>query len=878
HIETVGVRRQGAGTAGRAVTIRVNAFEATVPDEVIRHYDAIEDDKLPPRVNMRVWTTLMEDIAPDVFKNGKIPFDGKKNAYATYDLPLGPTNSASFQIPFAPTKAGKAPKIRHVKVTKVSEINAEFVSSCLNISLGVKLTIYLRLLHRFIAGKQSQDNTVSTAIMALNVAIQMEPKRNYPFNSRSFFTPDGAHQIGKGLELWRGYFQSIRPAAGRMYVNVDIATGLMYKPGPVISVALEYFEWRSQDVNRLNDLTSNDRQRLQLSRFLLGARITLTYGPKREFSVKGLSKNGASTASFKDREGKTITVSNYFRSLGKPLRFPDFPCIEVRHFGIFILTSLFVIPFQIGNGALIPMELCNIIPGQFCRRPIPSDKTSDMVDFSKAPPAQRLNMINEKGRQLLSYGQSEYVRQFGINISDSVMELRARILETPVVRYANPRDAVTPRDGSWNLRNQKLFKPVEIGDWALVVFEERRFSFEDAKAMAKDFVENAKILGIKFTGSTEVPLIEQKSSQSNISAALKAVGMKIFQKTKKPPSLMVAVLPDMGNTGLYTAIKHFGDIEMGVATQCLKAGKCKRAKPQYWANVLLKVNAKMGGVNSILQQDPLVDPNQPTMVMGADVKHPSPGTVGKPSFSALVASTDPQCSHYTAVARAQTGRQEIIEDLKEMCLEAFDAARQKGSRPPTRIIFYRDGVSEGQFAQVLQDEVPLIKAACKEKNINAKLTFIIVGKRHHIRFFPMENQGDKTGNCIAGTTVDTGIAHPTEFDYYQLTHGGLLGTSRPAHYSVLVDENRFTPDGLQKISFALCHVYARATRSVSIPAPVYYADIVCARSNTHYEPTEFGYGDDDTVIPSGSIEGALQKSKDGFKRLHRNMMNRMYFM
>ena len=28
-------------------------------------------------------------------------------------------------------------------------------------------------------------------------------------------------------------------------------------------------------------------------------------------------------------------------------------------------------------------------------------------------------------------------------------------------------------------------------------------------------------------------------------------------------------------------------------------------------------------------------------------------------------------------------------------------------------------------------------------------------------------------------------------------------------------------DGLQSLSFALCHVYARCTRSVSYPAPVY---------------------------------------------------------
>ena len=53
------------------------------------------------------------------------------------------------------------------------------------------------------------------------------------------------------------------------------------------------------------------------------------------------------------------------------------------------------------------------------------------------------------------------------------------------------------------------------------------------------------------------------------------------------------------------------------------------------------------------------------------------------------------------------------------------------------------------------------------------------------RFFPQsERDADKSGNCPAGTVVDREVAHPTEFDFYLQSHGGLLGTSRPAHYSV----------------------------------------------------------------------------------------------
>jgi len=56
------------------------------------------------------------------------------------------------------------------------------------------------------------------------------------------------------------------------------------------------------------------------------------------------------------------------------------------------------------------------------------------------------------------------------------------------------------------------------------------------------------------------------------------------------------------------------------------------------------------------------------------------------------------------------------------------------------------------------------------------------------RFFPVsERDADKSGNCPAGTVLDRDIAHPTEFDFYLQSHGGILGTSRPAHYSVLYD-------------------------------------------------------------------------------------------
>lgn len=64
-----------------------------------------------------------------------------------------------------------------------------------------------------------------------------------------------------------------------------------------------------------------------------------------------------------------------------------------------------------------------------------------------------------------------------------------------------------------------------------------------------------------------------------------------------------------------------------------------------------------------------------------------------------------------------------------------------------------------------------------------------------------------------------------------------LGTSRPSHYYVIHDDNTFTADALQQLTFYLCHVYAKCTRSISIPAPVMYAHLVAYRARVHVDAT-----------------------------------------
>jgi hypothetical protein len=145
---------------------------------------------------------------------------------------------------------------------------------------------------------------------------------------------------------------------------------------------------------------------------------------------------------------------------------------------------------------------------------------------------------------------------------------------------------------------------------------------------------------------------------------------------------------------------------------------------------------------------------------------------------------------------------------------------------------------------------------------------VVVQKRHHTRFFPIDKRdNDRTGNCPSGTVVDTTVVHPFEFDFYLQSHTSSQGTSRPTHYHVLLDENRSNADSLQTLTYNLCYNFARCTRAVSIVPPVYYAHLICCRARFHASGEN--WSDPDTSEGAGSSSYAPVKS---------DLLKTMYFM
>lgn len=66
--------------------------------------------------------------------------------------------------------------------------------------------------------------------------------------------------------------------------------------------------------------------------------------------------------------------------------------------------------------------------------------------------------------------------------------------------------------------------------------------------------------------------------------------------------------------------------------------------------------------------------------------------------------------------------------------------------------------------------------------------------------------------------------------------------------------HRNVADVVESLSQALCYTYGRATKAVSICAPVYYADILCERARVYLKDV---YDASPTASGAGSVAGEV---------------------
>jgi hypothetical protein len=484
-------------------------------------------------------------------------------------------------------------------------------------------------------------------------------------------------------------------------------------------------------------------------------------------------------------------------------------------------------------------------------------------------------------------------------VTANLITVPGRVLAEPKIKYKLDKSPIV-RAGSWNMQDNKFNTGGTLRSWSYLMISMSgiRDAFDNPTTLRSTVEKFHKALqSVGITASAPMPgprIVVNGPDDAQIDTALKNAPGDYGQVR-----LVLVILP-AANTSLYNRVKHIGDISQGIHTICVVGSKFAKEQPQYFANVALKVNLKLGGINQLVDTSRLGIINQDkTMVVGIDVTHPSPGSASKaPSVASMVASVDRYLGQWPADLRIQQSRQEMVAELDSMLKSRLHLWKKKGKHRefPDNILIYRDGVSEGQYDQVLEAELPLLRKACKElypAPSTAKqlpnITIIIVGKRHHTRFYPTrESDADRSSNPKNGTVVDRGITEAYNWDFFMQSHAALQGTARPAHYYIVRDEifskrkpeppHQNAADAIEDLTHSICYLFGRATKAVSICPPAYYADLACERARCYLS----GLFDMSTpsATPAQSVTGeaGIQDAKAEDVLIHLNLRDTMFYI
>ncbi|CAG8650047.1 1091_t:CDS:10, partial [Rhizophagus irregularis] len=776
-----------------------------------------QQKQLPVHVQRMVFQQLEKQERNGWFKGIGVVFDGNTTLYSTDLLRLNSPDSGNTSVSLKDDQDSRGNPMEYkVEVQKLDRVDLGELKKCLE-------------------GKEMKWEYFDlVGIRGLNALIHHIPSMKYTQFGESTYLPSTRKSLGGGVELWMGWFESVRPGQDSYFVNVNTTYTVFYEPGILSNLIPKYL---NSSIPERFSQNQHDR----VTELIRGLQFRPVHRPQvnTRLKIKRLCPNNAYDIKIDMPDsGEKVDIYTYFQHRYN---------ITLRH--------VHLVELEGRRNDKVPIELCNVIEGQrFPVAKLTSAQRGAMIKHTALRPQENVHRINEGVQDVLQFEKDFKLSSFGMEVDEQMAIIPARVLKPPQISYHSTSKAggtVRPKEGGWNLRDRKFVRSGNtLRYWVVVAFIDQR-KFNQAKQFVKELVNTSRQQGMDIAETNpRINCVKPHGDAQTYQRMIEAEYNNARNHLLNDLQLMLFVLPD-DDEKRYRAIKYTTDTIIGVPSQCVQLDKVYKTSKQYCANVALKINLKLGGTNQSLEETEIPQlTKEPVMLLGADVTHPTGGRAGPsnmPSICAVVGSLDRQGGRFISKLESQRTRQEKIENMGGMVKEILIDYRSKNNILPLRIIMYRDGVSESQFEMVLTHELEKIKDACKEidETYNPPITFVIVGKRHHTRFYPQQkNDTDSKGNCVAGTVVDL-----------LQSHTSLHGTSRPAHYHVLFDENKFTSDILQNLTHKLCYNYQRATRSVSIAPAAYYAHLAAKRARLHLEQQ-----------PRGETEFVLKEVKESLAK------------
>ena len=552
-------------------------------------------------------------------------------------------------------------------------------------------------------------------IRALDIILRNGPSTNripignciYPAEEEAKF-----QRLGGAKNLVYGHFQSVRPTISGLNLIVDRSTTAFYESGDLLNfirsilnfqLPKKFYKNDSLDCINFRHSSNHIKNNIDLlSKEMKGLKIEvnhLTY--KRKYKIFELTNIPLRNCYFElERKSPNglieslgnVSVPDYFETTYKrKLQYFDLPCLNVG-------TSR--------RPIYLPIEVCQVVPNQQVTKKLSHHETSNFVRSCASQDSFKRFEVISNCVSAIKKDSSVYLQEFSIDLSDEPVKVDGVCLNQPSLSYKDI--SFSPNRGKWNMNEKKVLKGISLTKFSWTIVNFSSINYQEIQKFLNIFCKFSEEKGIQI----EMPIIwkEPLSFQYRpgiIHEIFKDLS-EYYKQWNAQPSLLMFIITKKKDDRIYNDIKTEGDTVFGVTTQCFtdyNVRNCLAGRGFFiLSNLLLKINAKLGGVNSTINQDKTgILGNPKTMIIGADITHFSE----KPfcSIAACVASYDSnQSKYFSKVNLQESSRDEVIINMDiifEQLLEAyllkngaFSSASIKAVLPE-KIIFFRDGVKNG---------------------------------------------------------------------------------------------------------------------------------------------------------------------------------------
>lgn len=635
------------GTRGRPCKLEVNYIQLLINKLIptAYHYDV----EFHPDASKKMWPRALSTFMATHFPRVHFAFDGRKNFYTNQKLQI----EGSFQEEVTAVLGDRS---------RPFKVKIQFAT-----------LVDLSVLSNYQHPSNQHNDKPSQAIQCLDVILRTafnaftNDNRATSVGRALYFASQGRPMdLGEGMELWLGLFQSAVLGRKSLYLNVDVAHKAFPSAIPVLQVLASF----SRDGRIPNSIDERTGRKLQDYLKML----SISYGnPAKTFGYNGLVQS-ARAALFVDENGRKMSVEEYFRSVKNiRLSYPELPCLHVGS--------------RIRN-IYLPMELCSIPAGQATNKKCTPSCVAAMIKFSATSTDERKAKIRSLLDKINYSAPGNDIAGFGIDVDKKFQNVDGRIIDPPTIQYH--RGTVTPRSGVWDDRNQKfILTQTNVIKWGIINCDDRTGS-QQINELQRNISKKASEQGMQL-------------SPFNMSQDLKSYNM---MRSKQPElekllgdfykagyRLVFVIIIDQNDC--YARVKQAAELKVGILTQCIKANtifRMGKGNPMMTiGNIMLKVNAKLGGKNhEVIEPSYKNATTNGIMFVGADVTHPGPDCRDLPSVVGVAASYDPVGFRYNCAWRLQKPTQEMIVDLADILTSQLQFYKQKnGGKLPSKIMYYR---------------------------------------------------------------------------------------------------------------------------------------------------------------------------------------------